>query len=298
MSFVKHCGNAVCLYLSALNLRSLRVFRSARLPAAARIAAALFIAVPAAPAAEIQTAQENSAADLPQEVLQIIVTTRNLSIGADFSGTDLYIAGTVENMDSMLRRQNRYDIIVALEGENKRALLYKKERRFGVWVNGAAAVFSHVPQFYALASTRELRDIAAPQIYQHLGLGLNFLPMRSKYSLKPATEALYKQELIDLKQKKGLYTEETGSIIFGSAHLFSTKFHLPDNVPVGFYTIKAYLFRDGIFSGEASEQLEIRRTNFAYALYYIANKHALLYGFAAVILALCLGFCGRLIFRK
>jgi len=234
----------------------------------------------------------------PQETLQIIVTARDITIGANFAGTDFYIAGALDNTDPLLRRQNRYDIIVVLEGPPKKAALYKKERRLGLWVNGAPLTFANVPQFYALASTRELRDITTPQTYRSLKLGLNYLPLRATGRAGAAMADLYQRELIALKQRQGLYYEETGSIAFGSSRLFSARFHLPDNVPVGSYTVKAYLFRDGIYSDEAVTGLEIMRKNIAYSLYHAAQTQAFRYGLAAVLIAVFIGFIGRTIFPK
>ncbi|MDD9330175.1 MAG: hypothetical protein PV353_07185, partial [Bartonella sp.] len=41
-----------------------------------------------------------------KEVMQIIVTTNTITVGADFSGHDLYIAGVLENMNPLFRQQN------------------------------------------------------------------------------------------------------------------------------------------------------------------------------------------------
>ncbi|KAA6205473.1 MAG: hypothetical protein DU429_08010 [Candidatus Tokpelaia sp.] len=258
------------------------------------IAAPVFIALTGLPTAQAQEEPGST----PQETLQIIVTARDITIDASFAGTDFYIAGVLENTDPLLRRQNRYDIIVVLEGPQQNIVLYKKERRLGLWLNGSSVRFTNVPQFYALASTRELRDITVPQIYQSLGLGLNYLPLHAKSRLSPEAIKLYKNELIALKQKQGLYGQETGSIAFGSTRLFSARFHLPDNVPVGSYTVKAYLFRDGVYSDEAETGLEITRKNIAYLLYHAAQTQSFRYGLAAVLIALFIGFIGRTIFPK
>lgn len=233
-----------------------------------------------------------------QEFLQIIVTAREITVGANFAGTDFYIAGALENGDPLLRRQNRYDIITVLEGPSQNVRLYQKLRRFGIWVNDAPVKFSNVPQFYALASTRELRDITTPQTYRSLNLSADYLPIRLHHISDPKRAEFYKSRLIALREEQGLYRQETGAVAFGSPSLFSARFHLPDNVPVGTYTVRAFLFRDGVYTDEAAAALEISRKNIAYSLYRAAQNYSLLYGLSAVLIAVFIGFIGRLIFPK
>lgn len=258
--------------------------------------AAAMPAMAAAPQASAAAAPQ--AAKQPRETLQIILTTRTITIGANFSGADFYIVGALENSDPQLRRQSRYDVIAALEGPKQTATLYKKERHLGLWVNGASFKFTNVPQFYALASTRELSAIAKPRLYQSLGLGFDYLPIKLKGRISAKTAALYKSELISLKQRQGLYKEEAGSITFGSSRLFSARFRLPDNAPVGAYVVKAYLFRDNVYLDNAATGLEISRENIAYSLYRATEIYAFRYGLAAVLIAVFIGFLGRLIFPK
>jgi len=234
---------------------------------------------------------------LPQETVQIIVTTNEVTINTNFTGTDLYIAGVLENGEPLVRLQNRYDIIITMEGPLRSMIMRKKKRRMGVWVNADSLTFSNVPLYYALASTRELRDITTPETYQHLGLGTANMPLHASTADKEKT-ALFREELMRLKKQQHLYSEHIGAVTFGSLSLFSTRFPIPTNVPVGSYNIYAYLFRDGAYIGEASARLEIMKEHFAYSIYQAAHRYSFWYGLAAVAIAILIGFTGRLLFRR
>lgn len=238
-----------------------------------------------------------SNAEKPTENIEIIVTTNTITLDTNFAGRNVYIAGVLENADPYLRRQGRYDIIVVMEGPIRPMVMREKKRKLGVWVNADALTFTGVPQFYAMATTREIRDITSPINYKRLGLGLEYLPLRSDDPDEKKVK-LFRDELIKLKSEQHLYSENIGAVTFGSAALFSANFKLPANIPVGHHTIHAYLFRDGEFIETVSTELEIVKAHTAYAIYRSAHNHSTFYGFVAVFVAILTGFLGRLVFRK
>lgn len=233
----------------------------------------------------------------PHENIQIIVTSSSITVDTNFAGRDLYIAGVLENADPYLRRQGRYDVIVVMEGPIKPMIMREKKRKAGVWVNAEGMTFSNVPLFYAMATTRQTRDITNPLIYKRLGLGLNDLPLRSD-STDAAQVDEFRKQLIELKTAQHLYSENIGAVTFGSASLFTAKFQLPTNVPVGHHTVHAYLFRDGEFIETVSTQLEIAKAHIAHTIYTEAHIHSFWYGVIAVLVAIGTGFLGRFIFRR
>lgn len=240
---------------------------------------------------------EESGVDL-NETIEIIVTTNTITIEPDFKGSDLYIAGAIENAVPLARLQNQYDVIVVLEGPLKTVTIRKKGRRAGMWVNADGMTFKRVPQYYALATTRELRDITQPKTYERMHLGLNNIYMRTDSSDNEHTQKYFRQALINEKIRQHLYSENIGAISFGKATLFTTRFPLPANVPVGQYTVRAYLFKSGKYQGETATGLQVIKAHLAYLIFREAQIHSFLYGVLAVLVAVITGFAGRFIFRK
>ncbi|WP_375623806.1 MULTISPECIES: TIGR02186 family protein [unclassified Bartonella] len=231
------------------------------------------------------------------ETVQIIVTTNTITVDANFAGRDLYIAGVLENIDPLYSRQNRYDIVVSLEGLDRTMVMREKKRNAGVWVNTDSLIFKKVPLFYSMVTTREIGDITSIEDYKRLGLGLLYLPLQTDEQDHKKIQ-IFRNELINLQKAKSLYYEEVGGVRFGSDTLFTAHFRLPANVPVGHYKVRAYLFRDGQFIDSATTTLEIVKAHIAYTIFYAAHKYPFLYGIVAVIVAITTGFLCRLIFRK
>jgi len=234
---------------------------------------------------------------LGNETIQIIVTTDQIVIGTDFTGTDLYIAGVVENADPLVYRQNRYNVIVTLEGPTRATVMREKKRRLGVWVNADALTFYDVPLYYALASTGELRDITTAQGFHDLGLGIADLPLRSD-EVDAQKLATFRQELIRIKRAQNLYVENIGAVTFTQTSLFRARFQLPTNLPVGRYQVNAYLFRDGSYRSHQAEQLDIKKAQLTDTIFYAAHQYSLWYGIAAVLIAIITGLVGRFILRR
>lgn len=239
------------------------------------------------------------AVELPQETIQIGLSTDRVAITADFAGADLTIFGAIENSDPLLSRQGRYDVIVVLEGPARPVVVRRKERVLGMWINVDSETFNNVPSSYSVATTRPWQDIANPEKYRQLSLGasnLHITPVDD--TANPATIEEFTAALRELKKKTGLYSERIGGVQFLSANLFRARLLLAPDVPVGTHRARAFLFRNGVFIKETSAQLAIYKSGFEQGIYRFAMRHSLWFGLFAVGLAMLTGWLGRIIFRK
>ncbi|QKC99232.1 TIGR02186 family protein [Mesorhizobium sp. NZP2298] len=233
------------------------------------------------------------------EGIQIGLSTDNVSITAGFSGADLTIFGSLENPDPLIARQNRYDVIVVLEGPPRPVVVRRKDRVLGVWVNLDSETFENVPMSYSVATTRPLQDITEPNSYRQLSLGASNLYMQpADAGDSPATIEEFTAALRERKAATGLYSENVGGVQFLSQNLFRATVRLAPNVPVGTHKARAFLFRSGLFIKESSAQLEIRKSGFEQSIFRVAHDYSFLYGVFAISLAMLTGWLGRLVFRK
>src|SRR5690606_19976023 len=98
------------------------------------------------------------------EAIQIGLSADTVSITSDFSGANLTIFGSIDNLDPQVAREGGYDVIVVLEGPARPVVVRLKQRVFGMWINTEAETFVNVPFSYSMASTRQVQDIAEPKI--------------------------------------------------------------------------------------------------------------------------------------
>ena len=233
------------------------------------------------------------------ENVQIGLSTDKVVLTAGFSGTDLTIFGALENIDPLLARQGRYDVIVVLEGPAKPVVVRRKERVLGMWINTKSETFVNVPISYSMATTRMPQDITDPKSYRQLSLGVGTIhmePLNPRQS--PVTLQEFTRALRDRKRATNLYSTNFGGVEFLSQTLFRATLKLAPNVPVGTHKARAFLFRNGAFVKENSAQLAILKSGFEQWIYRSAQVHGFYYGLAAVAVAMVIGWLGRIIFRR
>lgn len=234
------------------------------------------------------------------ENIQIGLSTDRVSITSGFSGTELTIFGALDNIDPLVSRRGRYDVIVVLEGPRQPVTVRKKTRVLGMWINTQSVEFSDVPTSYSVALTRPPQDITDPASYERLSLGpdnIHLTPIDTEESSPEKTKE-FTAALRDRKGARGLYTMRVGGVQFLSRNLFRATLSLAPSVAVGTHRARAYLFREGVFLKQSSAQLSIRKAGMEQRLFEFAHVYSFYYGLVAVLVAMITGWLGRLIFKK
>lgn len=246
----------------------------------------------------IGAAQAQGPSGSPESV-QIGLSTDLIRITADFAGADLTIFGALENVDPLVSRQGRYDVVVVLEGPARPVTVRRKDRVLGIWMNTQSEGFVSVPQSYAISTTRAMQDITNPDSYRQLALGPDNIHMRPEEpDQSPATITEFTAALRDRKKAVGLYNERIGGVQFLSSNLFRATVTLAPDVPVGTHKARAFLFKNGLFVKESSAQLGIVKSGFEQLIFRLSANHGMFFGFLSVGVAIVTGWLGRVIFRR
>ncbi|WP_173934639.1 TIGR02186 family protein [Chelativorans sp. Marseille-P2723] len=233
------------------------------------------------------------------EGIEIGLSTDTVFITSDFSGANLTIFGALDNIDPLISRQGGYDIIVVLEGPRRPAVVRKKTRVLGMWINTQSMTFRDVPASYSVALTRHPQDITDAANYRRLSLraeNINFQAVDPGSTAETVEE--FNAALRGRMEEVGLYDERVGGVQFLSRNLFRATLHLAPNVPVGTHRARAFLFRTGLFVRETSAALTIRKAGAEQRVFELAHQSSFLYGLFAVFLAMMTGWIGRIVFRK
>lgn len=254
-----------------------------------------------APVGEADEAAAANAAEQARvpERIEIGLSTQAIGITSDFTGQALTIFGAIDNVDPLVHRQGRYDIFVIIEGPRSELVTRRKARVFGIWMNVESQSFDNTPQSYLIASTRLARDITSLDTLARLSLGIGQIRVQPHPDRKQAREVeAFTAALRRLKQNAGLYQEFPGGVQFISQSLFRAEVALPANVPLGQHRARAYLFRNGELVGQTQAPLRIAKAGFEFAVSDFARNQSLYYGLSSVLLALFIGWLGRIVFKK
>jgi len=228
------------------------------------------------------------------------LSTHTVAIKTDFAGTRVLMFGALVGSDEEGR--NRPDIIIVVRGPSQTFKMHRKKRAAVIWVNADERVFRAAPAYYALLSSGLLDDIAPAAKRKAHGIGFEALKERllaSGEGFRNLGEAReYAEGFIRLMKDKGLYRVNDNGVNFTGPYLFRAQFDLPANVPLGEYEADVYLWRDGHLLGKYSSKLEIEKRGFQRFVFEMAHRKPLLYGVAAVIIAMAAGFAAAAAFRK
>ena len=207
-----------------------------------------------------------------------------------FTGQELILFGAIRSAD--IEATEQIDVVIVITGAKRPQIVRKKERIMGFWVNSEGRRLEAVPEYYALASTRPLAEIADEADLFRLKIGLEHQVFGHQEGLED-----YAKGLIRVKQKAGLYQIATEQMELQSGTLFRADFFFPANVPSGAYTATAYLFQGGKLIGRSDKEIKIDKAGFERVIYNLAQNQSWLYGLMAIIIALFAGWLAGFITR-
>jgi uncharacterized protein (TIGR02186 family) len=242
-------------------------------------------------------------ASAPARAEQLIValSTEEVRITSNFTGTSITVFGAIERDAATVSRAEFYDVVVALKGPPETVVTRRKERFLGIWLNSASRTFVNIPSFYAINSSRPLSEVSTPQILKRFQIGSENMvfPVSADEGAETAdADNAFRQAFIRLKQQDGLFRSEAYGVTFPGNEIFQTALRIPANVPVGRYGVTVYLFRDGALLATDQSEIRIAKTGFEQFTFDLAHNQGLIYGLICVILAVFTGWLAGIIFRR
>jgi len=236
-----------------------------------------------------------------RERVEADVSSRQIGIESDFAGIQVVVFGAVDHSQQRSAEENLYDIAVVIRGPDEPTVVRQKDRVLGIWVNQAANVFTNVPQYYAVLSTRPLDEIAPPALLDEHRIGFEHLRFtladRQAAPSKEDTES-FRKALVRIKESQNLYQQRDFAVAFISRSLFRATVSLPANVPVGVYAVEIFLLRNGELLDTHQTELKIEKQGLEKFIYTLAFENSLIYGVAGVLIAIAAGLAASAAFRK
>ncbi len=229
------------------------------------------------------------------------LSDQKIEIRYSFDGADLILFGAVgtTHLSQDLHEVQPFDVVVVVRGPETPAVVRRKDKVGGIWVNNASLRFPAAPGYYAVAATRPLEEIASPTAFEAYGIGFDNLPLVAKSGRGLVTpDPVFRQALFRIKDSEGLYRQEKDSVSLLSEGLFRTDVHLPANVPVGQFLVDTFVFQKGSLKARSRINLTVDKEGFERAAYNFAHGSPFWYGITAVIIALAAGWLAGVAGKK
>ena len=219
-------------------------------------------------------------------------STSEVKVSSSFIGTDVMVFGTANDKD---------DIIVVITGPTETAIVRKKGRVSGIWINKEKLEFREIPGFYAIASTRPLSEITETDELKKQKIGIHNVITTASLNSKDEnikTFKSFKDALVRGQKTKGLYLDMPLTIDVVSKRLFKTTFHFPNNMTTGIYTVKVFSFQKTRLVSMVSKTISVEKIGIGADVFKFAKEQSALYGLLAILIAVLSGWIASVIFRK
>jgi uncharacterized protein (TIGR02186 family) len=213
-----------------------------------------------------------------------------IAITSSFTGTELLLFGAIDEPG---------DIVVVVRGPTATSVVRRKRPTLGFWLTRRSESFDNVPAYYAVATSRPLREIAPHSLLQRLQIGTENLRFRY-LGTAPRGESIadYERSIVRLKLRDGLYREGIGAVDFLGPKLFRTEISFPSTAPVGTYQTEVYLVRDERIVAAQSTPLFIDKQGIEQEVYDFSRAEPAVYGLVAVLMAVLAGWVAAIAFRR
>lgn len=234
------------------------------------------------------TAQESVIGKLSQN---------KVSITANFDGSEIFVFGAVKRVGPVPVGAAPLNVVITIQGPSEPALVRRKERTFGIWVNRSSMVVDEAPTFYTIATTGPLDEIMSTQARDEYNIGLDHVVRLSGPSEGIKNPANFTEALIRVNEASGLYTRSEGEIELEQETLFSTNIALPSNLTEGDYVTRMYLLRDREVVNVTETTIFVRKEGLERWIYRLAHDQPLIYGILSILVALFFGWAASEAFR-
>jgi uncharacterized protein (TIGR02186 family) len=233
------------------------------------------------------------------ERLTVAVSTPEIMINSNFAGTPVTVFGVIEAGTASAPPAAGYSVAILVLGPNESVIARRKDRVLGIWLNHAARTIGAAPSFYALNASAPSAALANPAVLQRLHLGFDNIGFAydGRIGASDPETVEFRGAFLRLKQEARLYSE-SGNVAFIGNLIFRSTAFLPANIPVGRYTVLAYLFSGGELIAHAQDKIDVSKTGFEGSMAAFARNQSLLYGLLCAGLAVFVGWAGGVIFRR
>jgi uncharacterized protein (TIGR02186 family) len=222
------------------------------------------------------------------------ISQHEVQVRQGFTGTELLLYGAI--LDPAGSRAGRdYDIVVVLEGPTEAIRLREKTKVAGIWINTHSSEFRSAPSYYAVASSRPIKDIVDERTAAIYELGLPWLQLSPIGAIDPAEQTRFAAGLVDLRTREGLYRQDPHGVELKEQVLYQARIRLPSSVQTGNYTAETFAITHGRVIASAVSHVEVRKLGFERVVAAFADSEPFFYGIIAVALSLGMGWiAGRL----
>ncbi len=227
------------------------------------------------------------------EDLVLGLSQNRIAITANFDGSEILVFGAVRR--AAPAPAGDLGVIVTITGPSEPVTVWRKARRFGIWINAERVDVDRAPTFYAVATNAPWGQILS-----------DTEDLRHRVSIDRAIRSIgnlvedspnFIAALIRLREGADLYQNAVATVDLAEDTLFSVAVALPANLTEGTYTARVLLTRDRQVVADQNTVIDVRKVGLERFLYRLAHDRPLAYGLLSILIAVAAGWGASALFR-
>ena len=225
------------------------------------------------------------------------VSQRQVDIQYSFKGAELLLFGAIVYPGGRAPKEPA-DIVVVLKGPESQIRMREKQKVAGIWVNADSMKFQSAPSFYAIASSRPIKDITDDRTAAIYELSIDNIQLSPTAFEDSAQIARFERGLIDLKERQGLFLPKAGSVEITDGVLYRARLPLSARATIGDYTAETFLIQGDRVVAAAVRDINVRKSGLERFVANAAEQWSFFYGLSATLIAVAMGLAAGWIGRR
>ncbi len=210
----------------------------------------------------------------------IDITKTEVIKDSKFQGDEIAISGLVRGGTS---------IITSVTGPTKGYNIWKKEKKYGIWLNAKRLYIPATFSFYQIYATNSLEKITDYDTLKILGFNLDYSDYFSHETYEKDEMLKFNHAFKEYQQSVGQYLDSINPIEVIGGSIFRIKIKLNKTVPVGDYIIKIAEFEDGKLTQTESLRFEVKQSEFFASIDSMSSNSPIIYSIIAIFIAIIVG---------
>ncbi|WP_136442925.1 TIGR02186 family protein [Pacificoceanicola onchidii] len=219
-----------------------------------------------------------------------------VSISTDFDGSEILIFGAIKR-ESPIPEGAPLEVVITLAGPLQPLTVWRKERRFGIWVNTQAVEVDAAPSFYAVATSGPWNDVITQveDLRHHVSIERAIRSVGAPMQVQDSQA--FSAAVVRIRENQDKYQMLEGAVEMSESTLFNTSVTMPANLVEGRYPMRIFLTRDGSVVSSFETKIDVRKVGLERWLYELSRGNPLAYGLLSLAIAIGAGWIASTAFR-
>lgn len=234
---------------------------------------------------------------LPSRAEQVVagLSQNRVAITANYDGSEIVVFAAVAR--DAPPPPGPLDVIVTIEGPVAPVTVWRKARRFGIWVNTDAVEVDSAPAFYAIATTGPLGEILGDDYNAAYRIGIGQVLRGLDVAGRAENAEDFAEALVRLRRNSGAYQVDAGAVRVDQQTLIRADVQLPANLTEGRFRARIFLLREGRVIALEETAIYVQKAGIERFLHRLALDQPLIYGVLSLGLAVIAGWLASAAFQ-